>query len=290
MRDEVAGEIWKLAAAHLGATSLSVRGRHICGRIAERNACAHHSSWPLLNVPEGRQRPRGQERSLIVGGYRVGALQWCSMCPEALAKAWSATVWCVALWCCGLFLVFPVQAAPIETVAEELNSSLDPVQWKEAIGEDVYRTKRKFRPEEWAAANAILDLLEQLKNIRNPPARRIPPTTTTTLTTTTTTTTTTPEPPIRVPVPQMKPRADRSSRQDEDEIPQFNPDGTIMLQLPGKLFGNATNFVLAAAKVFGDFITNTAIRTARFVKLFQPIAGRHLFIQIPTPSPSGVDN
>ncbi|XP_052901067.1 uncharacterized protein LOC128307327 [Anopheles moucheti] len=201
--------------------------------------------------------------------------------------AWSTTVWCVALWCCGLVLVCPVRAAPIAPATEELNSALDPVQWKEAIGEDVHRTKRKFRPEEWAAANAILDLLEQLKNIRNSPVRRIPPTTTTT--TTSTTTTTTPPPSIS-PVPQIKPRVDRSSRQDEDDVPQFNPDGTIMLQLPGKLFGNATNFVLAAAKMFGDFITNTAIRTARFMKLFQPIAGRHLFIQIPTPSPPGADN
>uniref|UniRef100_A0A182RYT9 Uncharacterized protein n=1 Tax=Anopheles funestus TaxID=62324 RepID=A0A182RYT9_ANOFN len=210
--------------------------------------------------------------------------------------AWCRTVWCVVLWCCGLILICPLQAAPIEPLTvEEVNSSLDPVQWKEAIGEDVYRTKRKYRPEEWAAANAILDLLEQLKNIRNASVRRnLPPSTTTTTSTTsttsTTTTTTTTPPPIITPVPQIKARADRSSRQDEDEIPQFNPDGTIMLQLPGKLFGNATNFVLAAAKLFGDFLTNTAIRTARFMKLFQPIAGRHLFIQIPTPSPSGVDN
>uniref|UniRef100_A0A182XY89 Uncharacterized protein n=1 Tax=Anopheles stephensi TaxID=30069 RepID=A0A182XY89_ANOST len=162
----------------------------------------------------------------------------------------------------------------------------------EAIGEDVYRTKRKYRPEEWAAANAILDLLEQLKNIRNPPTRRIlPPATTTTTSTTTTTTTTISPPTTTTRVPQIKPRADRSStRREDDEVPQFNPDGTIMLQLPGKLFGNATNFVLAAAKLFGDFITNTAIRTARFMQLFQPIAGRHLFIQIPTPSPSGGDN
>ncbi|XP_050072585.1 uncharacterized protein LOC126560668 [Anopheles maculipalpis] len=202
--------------------------------------------------------------------------------------AWRTTLWCVALWCCALFLACaPLQAAPIESVVEDVNSSLDPVQWKEAIGEDVYRTKRKYRPEEWAAANAILDLLEQLKNIRNPSVRRITPPASTTTTTTTTTAT---PPTTTSRLPPIKPRADRSStRREDDEIPQFNPDGTIMLQLPGKLFGNATNFVLAAAKLFGDFITNTAIRTARFMQLFQPIAGRHLFIQIPTPSPSGVD-
>uniref|UniRef100_A0A182KGM2 Uncharacterized protein n=1 Tax=Anopheles christyi TaxID=43041 RepID=A0A182KGM2_9DIPT len=168
----------------------------------------------------------------------------------------------------------------------------------EAIGEDVYRAKRKYRPEEWAAANAILDLLEQLRAVRNPTlaSRTLATATTTTAKTTTekkttTTTTTTPAPPAaRAVEGEQKPRTDRSSqRREDDEVPQFNPDGTIMLQLPGKLFGNATNFVLAAAKLFGDFITNTAIRTARFMQLFQPIAGRHLFIQIPTPSPSGVD-
>nr|XP_040230092.2 uncharacterized protein LOC120953848 [Anopheles coluzzii] len=208
--------------------------------------------------------------------------------------AWSITVsvWCVALWCGLAGVVSPVRAAPIPSApVEEVNGSLDPVQWKEAVGEDVYRAKRKYRPEEWAAANAVLDLLEQLRNARNPAfARRmLAATATTTTTTTSTTTTTTPAPPTTSAGPQIKPRADRSSRQEDDEVPQFNPDGTIMLQLPGKLFGNATNFVLAAAKLFGDFITNTAIRTARFMQLFQPIAGRHLFIQIPTPSPSGVD-
>uniref|UniRef100_A0A182U030 Uncharacterized protein n=1 Tax=Anopheles melas TaxID=34690 RepID=A0A182U030_9DIPT len=199
--------------------------------------------------------------------------------------AWSITVsvWCVALWCGLAGVLSPVRAAPIPSApVEKVNSSLDPVQWQEAVGEEVYRAKRKYRPEEWAAANAVLDLLEQLRNARNPAfARR--------MLATTMTTTTTPAPPTTTAGPQIKPRADRSSRPEDDEVPQFNPDGTIMLQLPGKLFGNATNFVLAAAKLFGDFITNTAIRTARFMQLFQPIAGRHLFIQIPTPSPSGVD-
>ncbi|XP_049281661.1 uncharacterized protein LOC125763010 isoform X1 [Anopheles funestus] len=196
--------------------------------------------------------------------------------------AWCRTVRCVVLWCCGLILVCPLQAAPIEPLTvEEVNSSLDPVQWKEAIGEDVYRTKRKYRPEEWAAANAILDLLEQLKNIRNASVRRnLPPSTTTTTSTTsttstTTTTTTTTPPPIITPVPHIRARADRSSRQDEDEIPQFNPDGTIMLQLPGKLFGNATNFVLAAAKLFGDFLTvsfDDFTRTENFKTKLTPMS------------------
>ncbi|XP_058127223.1 uncharacterized protein LOC131290676 [Anopheles ziemanni] len=195
-------------------------------------------------------------------------------------------VWCVvflAIWLSvGGGDAKPIDVAAGNPLAED---SLDPVQSKDAIGEDVYRAKRKFRPEEWAAANAILDLLAQLKSARQGQLTTQAPRRTTTTTTTSTTTTTTT---VR-PMAQVKARADRSPREDDD-VPQFNPDGTIMLQLPGKLFGNATNFVLAAAKLFGDFITNTAIRTARFMQLFQPIAGRHLYIQIPTPSPPGGDS
>uniref|UniRef100_A0A182JH95 Uncharacterized protein n=1 Tax=Anopheles atroparvus TaxID=41427 RepID=A0A182JH95_ANOAO len=166
---------------------------------------------------------------------------------------------------------------PLCQTRSEVSRKVSMRRDRDAIGEDVYRAKRKFRPEEWSAANAILDLLAQLKSARQGQA----PTQTPRATTTTTTTTTA--------APRVRARADRSSREDDD-VPQFNPDGTIMLQLPGKLFGNATNFVLAAAKLFGDFIQNTAIRTARFMQLFQPIAGRNLFIQIPTPSPPGGDN
>uniref|UniRef100_A0AAG5DNL1 Uncharacterized protein n=1 Tax=Anopheles atroparvus TaxID=41427 RepID=A0AAG5DNL1_ANOAO len=194
----------------------------------------------------------------------------------ALRRAGVRAVWCTVLL--AALATFSADAKPIEAAAgnELADASLDPVQWKDAIGEDVYRAKRKFRPEEWSAANAILDLLAKLKSARQGQA----PTQTPRATTTTTTTTA---------EPRVRARADRSSREDDD-VPQFNPDGTIMLQLPGKLFGNATNFVLAAAKLFGDFIQNTAIRTARFMQLFQPIAGRNLFIQIPTPSPPGGDN
>ncbi|XP_058063450.1 uncharacterized protein LOC131213428 [Anopheles bellator] len=174
-----------------------------------------------------------------------------------------------------------VSAAPLnsaslrETLVDD--ESLDPVRWKDAIGEDVYRAKRaKMRLEMWSAANAVRELLEQLKNARKGTFA----TTTTTTAAPTTTTTTTGKPYVRVPKERI---ARHNGDGDDAAVPQFNPDGTIMLQLPGKLFGNATNFVLSAAKLFGDFITNTAIRTARFVQLFQPIAGRHLFVQIPTP-------
>ncbi|XP_052873590.1 uncharacterized protein LOC128278903 [Anopheles cruzii] len=174
-----------------------------------------------------------------------------------------------------------VSGAPLTSDLREAivdDESLDPVRWKDAIGEDVYRAKRaKLRLEMWSATNAIMELLAKLKSAR----QDIIATTTTTTTTTAPppTTTTTAKSYVRVP----KERIARHNGDDDADVPQFNPDGTIMLQLPGKLFGNATNFVLSAAKLFGDFITNSAIRTARFVQLFQPIAGRHLFVQIPTP-------
>ena len=65
--------------------------------------------------------------------------------------AWSITVsvWCVALWCGLAGVVSPVRAAPIPSApVEEVNGSLDPVQWKVSgsvkTGEVIMQLSIKF--------------------------------------------------------------------------------------------------------------------------------------------------
>ncbi|XP_039448162.1 uncharacterized protein LOC120427343 [Culex pipiens pallens] len=168
---------------------------------------------------------------------------------------------------------------------------IDPLKSEDSLSDVVHRPKRRFKPEELAAANQVLDSLylgQRRIGVPDPPlapSTEPPP----------------PPPTKKKPTLQQKKiqkkrgKQARQANDDDDPDPDENAvdggdgedrlvgeNGKVTLQIPGKLFGNATNLFLAAAKLVGDFITNSAIRSARFLQLFQPVFGRTLFIQIPT--------
>ncbi|XP_058811128.1 uncharacterized protein LOC131676020 [Topomyia yanbarensis] len=138
----------------------------------------------------------------------------------------------------------------------------------DSFSADVNRAKRKSKATE-LASSVILKSLEQRSRRRDQPQLDFdgyPPS---------------------VYTRQASRRAGRETPEetnDDDEVEEttrFGEGGKVTLQIPGKLFGNATNLFLTLAKLFGDFITNSAYRKARFLKLFQPLFGRNLYIQIP---------
>ncbi|XP_055587690.1 uncharacterized protein LOC129740111 [Uranotaenia lowii] len=162
---------------------------------------------------------------------------------------------------------------------------IDPVKSEDSFSEDVSRTKRKFKPEELERANLILSSLDEPKNQDESQLLFNLPGTTRTMPS--------PAPGDKMTKMKMKLLKSKKTRQASDdgeengtgadeENSSFGTDGKVTLQIPGKLFGNATNLFLHMAKIFGDFITNSAIRSARFLQLFQPWFGRNLYIQIPS--------
>lgn len=131
----------------------------------------------------------------------------------------------------------------------------------------MHRPKRRFKPEELAAANQVLDSLylgqRRIGVPDTPPATSTEPP---------------PPPPTKKkPTQQQKKIQKKKGKQarqastkndDDDPDPDENAvdggdsedrlvgeNGKVTLQIPGKLFGNATNLFLAAAKLVGDFIT-----------------------------------
>ncbi|XP_062544690.1 uncharacterized protein LOC134211634 [Armigeres subalbatus] len=138
---------------------------------------------------------------------------------------------------------------------------IDPLKSEDSFSDDLSRTKRKFKPEDMLAANVVLTKALQPKKQQRPktaPAKS------------------------QKQARQAPPDDAENDIDSFDENPSFGQGEKVSLKIPDKLFGNATNVVLAVAKIFGDFITNTAIRSARFLQLFQPLFGRNLKIQIPT--------
>ncbi|XP_065091334.1 uncharacterized protein LOC135712296 [Ochlerotatus camptorhynchus] len=164
----------------------------------------------------------------------------------------------VALFVVGSeVLATPVAAVAIGCCGDRDRDRIDPLKSEDSFSDDVSRTKRKFKPEDMQAANLVLNRsLEQRQQTASVKQARQAST-------------------------DDNDGAENEVDEDGSENGPLGEDGKVTLQIPGKLFGNATNLVLAVAKIFGDFLTNTAIRSARFLQLFQPLFGRNLYIQIP---------
>ncbi|XP_055548834.1 uncharacterized protein LOC129732210 [Wyeomyia smithii] len=166
----------------------------------------------------------------------------------------------VALFLAGTELL----AAPL--AADRDRDRIDPLNSQDFFSSTVNRTKRKSKALA-LATNMIMNRLEQGGD------------------------------PYQFRTAQQEESFDRLSRspaansrqrtrqvddeEDVDETTPFGEGGKVTLQIPGKVFGSATNLFLTVAKLFGDYITNSAIRTARFMQLFQPLFGRNLYIYIP---------
>ncbi|KXJ78369.1 hypothetical protein RP20_CCG004851 [Aedes albopictus] len=162
----------------------------------------------------------------------------------------------------ALFVVgSDVLAAPAAVgVADWDRDRIDPLKSEDSFSDDVSRTKRKFKPEDMLAANLVITKALQQKPKQQPSQVA----------------------PVSVKQARQAPEDTENDVETFDENDNFGQGEKVSLKIPDRLFGNATNVVLAVAKIFGDFITNTAIRSARFLQLFQPLFGRNLHIQIPT--------
>ncbi|XP_055625555.1 uncharacterized protein LOC129768137 [Toxorhynchites rutilus septentrionalis] len=132
---------------------------------------------------------------------------------------------------------------------------IDPLKSEDSYSADVRRMKRKQRAEHLIATNSIY-FQDPLHS--------------------------------RTTKPRTSEKKARQASDDEalsENAVSFDPEDKIMLKLPGKLFGSASSLVLTVARMVGDLIMNSAIRSARFLQLFQPLFGQSLYIQIPTPTP-----
>ncbi|XP_058442999.1 uncharacterized protein LOC131425268 [Malaya genurostris] len=168
------------------------------------------------------------------------------------------------------FLASDVLAAPVVPccIDDGDRDRIDPLKSEDSFSADVNRAKRKSKAME-LASNMILNALEQRRK-RDQAALDASDYLPSGFTRQATR-----------KVDRETPTVTKEEDEEVDETTPFGEGGKVTLQIPGRLFGNATNLFLAVAKMLGDFITNTAIRKARFMKLFQPLLGRNLYIQIP---------
>uniref|UniRef100_A0A336MCE2 CSON013439 protein n=1 Tax=Culicoides sonorensis TaxID=179676 RepID=A0A336MCE2_CULSO len=74
-----------------------------------------------------------------------------------------------------------------------------------------------------------------------------------------------------------------------DDTPDFDRN-KVSLQVPDELFGNSFTLVTNVSKLMGDFIMNSARRTADFFWIVQPLFKNSLTIENPPPTTSTESN
>ncbi|ETN65876.1 hypothetical protein AND_002348 [Anopheles darlingi] len=63
-------------------------------------------------------------------------------------------------------------------------------------------------------------------------------------------------------------------------IPVFNRN-RVSLEVASDLFSSSTSLALGLSNMLGDMVRRTSVRIAQLVRLFQPLFGYHLMIDVP---------
>ncbi|XP_035775328.1 uncharacterized protein LOC118457674 [Anopheles albimanus] len=63
-------------------------------------------------------------------------------------------------------------------------------------------------------------------------------------------------------------------------IPVFNRR-RVSLEIASDLFSSSTSLALGMSNMLGDMVRRTSVRIAQLVRLFQPLFGYHLMIDVP---------
>ncbi|XP_050085468.1 uncharacterized protein LOC126571190 [Anopheles aquasalis] len=65
-----------------------------------------------------------------------------------------------------------------------------------------------------------------------------------------------------------------------EKIPVFNRR-RVSLEVASDLFSSSTSLALGLSNMLGDVVRRTSVRIAQLVRLFQPLFGYHLMIDVP---------